>query len=120
MEGLHFFEADCDNNGIPFTAPIAEYLHDESFPCSGSITGGFVYRGDLYPDMFGKYFYTDFCTGVIRTTYWDGSAWVTANLGNFTPFAYSTFGQDINAELYLANKTSGTIYRFTDGGGGGA
>lgn len=118
MEGNMVFKTDCDNNGIPFTAPVAVYQHDESgtFPCSGSITGGFVYRGDLYPDMYGKYFYTDFCTGVIRTTYWDGSAWVTASLGNFTPFAYSTFGQDIEGELYLANKTNGTIYRFTDGG----
>src|SRR5687767_10350750 len=119
-EGLHFFEADCDDNGIPFTDPIAEYMHSEdpAFLCSGSITGGFVYRGDEYPDMYGKYIYTDFCTGVFRTTFWDGSAWVTAELGNFTPFAYSTFGQDVSAELYVANKTNGTIYRVTDGGGG--
>ena len=117
MEGTHFFKADCDNNGIPFQAPIAEYAHDDvsGFPCSGSITGGYVYRGDQYPNMYGKYFYTDFCTGVIRTTYWDGSAWVTAVLGNFTPFAYSTFGEDIDGELYLADQTSGNIYRFTDG-----
>ena len=117
MEGLHVFKADCDDNGIPFQDPIAEYAHDDvsGFPCSGSITGGYVYRGDQYPDMYGKYFYTDFCTGVIRTTYWDGSAWVTAVLGNFTPFAYSTFGEDIDGELYLADQTSGNIYRFTDG-----
>ena len=118
MEGLHPFKVDCDNNGVPFNTPVAEYEHDDSFPCSGSITGGFVYRGSLYPDMYGKYIYTDFCTGVFRTTYWDGSAWVTAVLGNFTPLAYSTFGQDIYGELYVANKTSGTIYRVTDGGGG--
>lgn len=119
-EGLHFFKADCDNNGEPFTDPISEYAHSEdpAYFCSGSITGGFVYRGDQYPDMYGKYIYTDFCTGVFRTTYWDGSAWVTAELGNFTPFAYSTFGQDINGELYVANKTNGTIYKVTDGGGG--
>lgn len=119
MEASHFFKADCENNGIPFTSPIAEYAHSEDpqYFCSGSITGGFVYRGALYPDMFGKYLYTDFCTGVMRTTYWDGSEWVTAELGNFTPFAYSTFGQDIYGELYLADKTSGVIYRVTDGGG---
>ena len=119
MEASHFFKADCEDNGIPFTDPIAEYAHsdDPQFLCSGSITGGFVYRGALYPDMYGKYIYTDFCTGVIRTTYWSGSAWVTAELGDFTPFAYSTFGQDIYGELYLADKTSGVIYRVTDGGG---
>jgi glucose/arabinose dehydrogenase len=119
MEGNHFFKADCDANGAPFTAPIAEYPHstDTNFLCSGSITGGYVYRGAEFPDMWGKYFYTDFCTGVIYTTYWDGSAWVTASLGNFQPFAYSTFGEDISGDLYLVNKTNGTIYRVTDGAG---
>lgn len=118
MEATHFFKADCDDNGVPFTAPIAEYAHDNNpdLPCSGSITGGYVYRGAHYPDMYGKYFYTDFCTGVIRTTYWDGSEWVTADLGNFTPFAYSTFGEDMDADLYLVDKTAGNIYLVTDGG----
>ena len=117
-EGLHFFKADCDDNGTAFTDPIAEYAHDENpeFFCSGSVTGGYVYRGETYPDMYGKYFYVDFCTGALYTTYWDGVAWVTAALDPLTPFAYSTFGEDINGELYIADKTGGAIYRFTDGG----
>ena len=92
---MHFFKADCDYNGTPFTDPVAEYAHnnDPDLFCSGSITGGYVYRGEEYEDMYGKYFYTDFCTGVIYTTYWDSddSSWVSASLGDFTPFAYSTF-----------------------------
>lgn len=117
-EGFVMFKDDCDANETPFTDPVAVYAHDNNpeFPCSGSITGGYVYRGDQYPDMYGKYFYTDFCTGVIRTTWWDGTNWATADLGNFTPFAYSTFGEDINGELYLVDKTAGVIYRFQDEG----
>jgi len=118
QEGLHFFKDTCDANETPFTDPVAEYAHnnDPGLPCSGSITGGYVYRGDLYPDMYGKYFYTDFCTGFLYTTYWDGDSWVTAELDQLSPFAYSTFGEDINGELYIADKTSGTIYRFIDAG----
>jgi glucose/arabinose dehydrogenase len=115
-EGTYFFKSDCDDNGVTFTDPIAEYAHsaDTTLLCEGSLTGGYVYRGSIYPNMYGKYFYTDFCTGVIRTTYWNGSDWITAELGQFTPFAYSTFGEDINGELLLADKTNGIIYRVTD------
>jgi glucose/arabinose dehydrogenase len=116
-EGFVQFKADCDANGEPFTDPIAVYAHDESeeFFCSGSITGGYVYRGDQYPDMYGKYFYADFCTGHLYTTYEYDDEWVTVDLGAYTPFAYSTFGEDIQGEMYIADKTSGVIYRFTDG-----
>ncbi|HEX5112148.1 MAG TPA: PQQ-dependent sugar dehydrogenase [Saprospiraceae bacterium] len=115
-EGSYFFKSDCDDNGIEFTDPIAEYAHstDTSLLCAGSITGGYVYRGSIYPNMFGKYIYNDFCTGVMRTTYWNGSSYVTAELGQYIPFAYSTFGEDINGELLLADKISGVIYKVTD------
>ena len=115
-EGTRFFKLDCSDNGIPFTDPIAEYSHstDTSLLCSGSITGGYVYRGSQYPNMYGKYIYNDFCTGVMRTTYWDGSAWISANLGQYTPTAYSTFGELPDGELLLADKISGAIYKITD------
>jgi glucose/arabinose dehydrogenase len=115
-EGTHFFKLDCDDNGIPFTDPVAEYPHstDTSLLCSGSVTGGYVYRGIQYPNMYGKYIYNDFCTGVMRTTYWDGSAWISANLGQYTPTAYSTFGELPDGELLLADKISGVIYKVTD------
>ena len=115
-EGTYFFKADCDDNGIQYTEPIAEYAHstDTTLLCLGSITGGYIYRGSIYPNMYGKYIYNDFCTGVMRTTYWNGSAWTTAELGQDTPLAYSTFGEDINGELMLADKISGTIYKVTD------
>ena len=115
-EGTYFFKSDCDDNGILFTEPIAEYAHstDTSLLCEGSITGGYIYRGSLYPNMYGKYIYNDFCTGVMRTTYWNGAQWITAELGQYTPFAYSTFGEDINGELLLADKISGIIYKVTD------
>jgi len=115
-EGLHFYKGNCDQNGVSFTDPIAEYAHSDAdtLDCGGSVTGGFVYRGNIYPNMYGKYLYTDFCTGVMRTTYWNGTAWTSAEIGNFTPYAYSTFGEHQNGELLLADKTNGIIYTITD------
>lgn len=32
-----------------------------------SITGGYVYRGAQYPQVYGKYFFTDFCDNTMRS-----------------------------------------------------
>lgn len=75
-----------------------------------SITGGFVYRGTTYPNMQGKYFFTDYCDdriGMIDTannlTYFNNS--ISAN--------FVSFGEDVNGELYVCD-INGTIYKITD------
>src|SRR5690606_7013799 len=44
------------------TFPLAYYEH-HGF--RGSITGGYVYRGSLYPNLVGKYFFADFLSSEI-------------------------------------------------------
>ena len=59
-EGPDCYEArECDTAGL--LAPVAMYGHDEG--CS--ITGGYVYRGALMPELSGWYVYGDFCSGTI-------------------------------------------------------
>ena len=41
--------------------PVATYRHDEG--CS--VSGGFVYRGEGVPSLYGSYVYGDFCSGRI-------------------------------------------------------
>ena len=43
------------------TDPIAEYTHD--FGCA--VVGGYVYRGKAHPDLTGRYFFSDNCSGNI-------------------------------------------------------
>ena len=50
----------CNAPGL--TLPILEYSHS-SGDCS--VTGGYVYRGRLYPRFTGTYFYGDYCTGKV-------------------------------------------------------
>src|SRR5207245_2130935 len=47
-----------------YVFPVLEYDHSGG-RCS--ITGGYVYRGQKYPALAGKYFYGDFCSGDV---YW--------------------------------------------------
>ncbi len=93
---------DCpDPSQLVF--PVAEYPHP---PSSASITGGYVYRGTLYPELEGYYFYADFLTNVIGTV--DSNNDVIENTFVGT---WSTFGEDNNKELYIASY-NGTVYKI--------
>ena len=97
----------CNAPGL--TLPILEYPHS-SGDCS--VTGGYVYRGRLYPRLTGTYFYGDYCTGKIWGASRNGSAWTTWLLA---PRAsnLTTFGEDAAGELYLATQ-AGVLARVVD------
>jgi glucose/arabinose dehydrogenase len=88
--------------------PVANY-NLGSGNCS--ITGGYVYRGTTYSNMVGKYFFADYCSNRIG---WVGNnggtiTWTSAFGGNFT-----SFGEDINGELYVAGISNGIVSRIID------
>lgn len=92
-----------------YVMPLNQYTHDDTNGCS--ITGGYVYRGVLYPGFEGRYFFADYCISELGWVADGGSGitW-TNNLtfaGNIT-----TFGQDVNGEIYV--NGGGTIYRIID------
>ncbi|EJL68615.1 Por secretion system C-terminal sorting domain containing protein [Chryseobacterium populi] len=91
------------------TFPIAVYDHSGG-KCS--ITGGYVYRGSLYPVLQGKYFFADYCSTQIGILNSDNSiTWTPAYDGN----NFSTFGQDSQKELYVAAVNNGKVYKITTG-----
>lgn len=129
VEGSHCYKAkgsgpspdkiDCDK--AAFTPPAAEYSHDEG--CS--ITGGVVYRGKAMPALDGRYFYADYCTGLLRSFTWtrDPSSPTAAGFvrehWNWKPALdkagvlsqISSFGVDHDGEMYLV-KLTGQIYKL--------
>jgi len=107
-EGRHCAtSAGCDQTGL--TAPVLEYSHADG--CS--ITGGYVYRGAAIPELQGHYFYSDFCSGWVRSfRFQDGQAvepqqWPTLAPGGNIP----SFGQDAAGELYILTA-GGAVFRI--------
>ncbi|WNM19786.1 PQQ-dependent sugar dehydrogenase [Flavobacterium capsici] len=100
-----------NNSGCPafssMVAPIAEYTHASS-AARCSITGGYFYTGTTYPNFANKYFFADYCSGEIG--YVDNSGTITWALD--TPSIITTFGEDVNGELYISNGS--TISRVID------
>ncbi len=116
LEGTHPYEFDDACADADLTDPIAEYSHSEG----RSVTGGFVYRGDLYPDLQGRYFYADYVNGKIWSLYKTASnpdTWSTPELELDAGFNVSAFGEDEDGELYVCDWNGGTIRRLADAHG---
>ncbi len=108
LEGTHCYgSSTCSTADL--VLPIAEYSHDEG--CS--VTGGYVYRGALFPRLLGTYLFGDYCSGTLWKLQRDGASWASA-VALQTPYAISTFGEDEGGELYLADYDGGTIFRVAD------
>ena len=108
MEGTQCYNPSTGCNQSGLTLPIIEYDHGQG--CS--ITGGAVYRGAAIPEVRGHYFYSDYCSGWLRSFRLSGGAavdqrdWALANIGNVT-----SFGVDAAGELYMLS-TNGGAYRL--------
>ena len=98
-EGKHDFRPSGRSSG-GMVSPLVEYSHDDG--CS--ITGGFVYRGRAMPELAGTYFFSDYCTGWIRSfrvsagRAIERKQWQGVKAGNVT-----SFGVDAAGELYVLN-----------------
>jgi len=108
MEALHCFRSSkCSTAGL--TGPVTEYDHSEG--CS--VTGGAVYRGSGSPSMAGFYYFGDYCSGRIWGLRKRGSKWKKRLLLD-SDIAISTFGEDEDGEIYVADYRQGVIYRVVE------
>lgn len=111
FEGSSCFRSDdCDASDT--ILPVHEYGHDEG--CS--VTGGYVYRGERIPNLQGRYFFGDVCSGAIWSfRLVDGEVVGfhehSGDLGTVPSIA--SFGEDADGELY-AVSLNGQIYRIVD------
>jgi glucose/arabinose dehydrogenase len=97
--------------GVAFTEPVAFYKVSNF--CN-SVTGGFVYRSCEYPDMYGRYFYADYCNGLIWSLTPDGNGgWINEEVYENASFDISSFGEDHEGNLYVARHGNGAIYKLT-------
>ncbi len=106
MEGLHCYRpsSGCDMTGL--VLPQVEIAHGSGGTCS--ITGGIVYRGLDIPEIRGRYFYSDYCGGYLRSFRFGGGEaaqsvdW-TSQVG--VAGRVVGFGVDGAGEMYVATTT---------------
>jgi hypothetical protein len=102
-----YARASCNRSGL--TLPVVQYDHGQG--CS--VTGGYVYRGAAVPAVQGLYFYSDYCSGFLRSFRKSGGGateqheWPTLQLGG----GVTSFGEDGVGNLYVVTS-GGEIFRF--------
>ncbi|MCJ7754328.1 MAG: PQQ-dependent sugar dehydrogenase [Thermoanaerobaculales bacterium] len=110
MEGTNCFSpsSGCIRDGLRL--PVIEFSHGEG--CS--VTGGYVYRGQTIPELNGRYFYSDYCGGWLRSFIYAAGAATdhqdhtgeVGSLANVTSFGTDGFG-----ELYLTTA-GGDVWKL--------
>jgi uncharacterized protein (TIGR03437 family) len=107
MEGRVCVRSGCNTQGL--TLPVHVYPRSEGL----SITGGYVYRGQRYANLRGAYVYGDYVTGRVWALRRQGDQWTNVLLIDLgRGFSISTFGEDEDGELLVANHSNGEIFRI--------
>lgn len=103
MEAAHCFgRSPCDTEGL--TPPLVEVARGDGGTCS--ITGGVVYRGIEIPELDGRFLFSDYCAGYLRSVDREGE--VVDHTGEVGQAGrVVSFGVDGSGEVYVL--TTGEI-----------
>lgn len=94
----------CNSEGL--IDPVWEYTHRDG----SSITGGYVYRGEQLPELYGMYVFGDYISGKIWGLVHEQDEWRNEVLFD-TNLSISSFGVDAARELYVVSH-DGDVYRI--------
>ncbi len=102
-EGFHKNGSTTDLCATPgLLDPVVEHSRDDS----GSIIGGYVYRGSAMPGLVGTYIYGDYSTGNIWALTYDANNKPTPKLIITLPATtLVSFGEGNDGELYATQLT---------------
>jgi glucose/arabinose dehydrogenase len=105
MEGSLCYPGDpCTQTGLRL--PILEVGGN----CP--IIGGYAYRGSAIPELRGRYFYSDYCLGGLRSLLYraalatEQTSWAVPDV-----LLITSFGEDAQKELYMLSS-NGNVYRI--------
>jgi glucose/arabinose dehydrogenase len=109
MEGNACYNAStCNTTGL--IKPVFTYQTDVA---GCAVSGGYVYRGLKYPGLQGIYLLGDYCSGRIWGLQQVGNTWTNQQLLD-SPYQISSFGEGDDGELYLADRSAGSIYQVIE------
>ncbi|ETA79560.1 PQQ-dependent sugar dehydrogenase [Youngiibacter fragilis] len=105
MEGTSVYKDDKAADKAALIPPLTEYQHPEG----KSVTGGYIYRGELLSWLYGDYVYGDFVTG--RVWAYDFESGESRKILE-TGLNISSFGLDSKGEILVVDY-SGKLFRIT-------
>ncbi len=108
VEGLQPVRPDAKRGPTPILPPTIALPHSEA----ASVTGGYVYRGKQFRELFGKYIFGDWETRRMWAATWDGEK-VTERIEIVEPtLRIVTYAESHDGELYVMDYDDGTIHQF--------
>ena len=109
-EGKAVYDSSKPFNGKgQLVSPTYVYGHGGG---ACSVTGGYVYRGSAVAAAQGRYFFGDYCNGVIWSGHASAEGLADVRREAFTVKGLSSFGEDTAGELYATSLDSGTVYKL--------
>ncbi len=101
----------CICNATTLTMPVLDISHAAGV-CS--ITGGVVYRGTAIPEIYGQYFYADYCADWVRSFPATGTTPTSGQITDWTSqlsgaTSISSFGEDARGEMYIVTLTGSVL-----------
>ena len=108
-EGRQPINSHLDPGPTPtVTPPVVELDHSQA----ASVNGGYVYRGKKFPELEGKYVFSDYMTKRFWAATIKGDR-CTELVDLIDPTIRSAcFGEDNAGELYFADYDTGLLYTF--------
>jgi len=106
----------CEPAGA-FVDPVFDYPHEDPGDGTASgcaIVGGYVARDPSLGDIYGRYVYSDYCTGEIRSLVLPGMGGGPAGEDRSEGLSVdfpTSFGEDSCGRLYIASS-DGRVYRL--------
>jgi glucose/arabinose dehydrogenase len=107
FEGTHVFEGNGSEPGH-YIAPVVELSHNDG---NCAITGGYVVHDKSVPALDGRYVYSDFCAGDLRSLNPANPAGSDGDTGVDVEQP-SSFGVDSAGHVYVTSL-AGPVYRIT-------
>lgn len=109
LEGTLEYRADSTTDRDSLILPVWEYDHSQG----RSVTGGYVYEGQMIPSLRGAYVYGDFISSRIWALWIDDNRVVHNVLILETDLRIASFGVDGEGEILIADLR-GKIYRLIE------
>lgn len=129
MEGPNPFSArpaaqrDIQPDPATLVSPVWSYTHRSNNGANGSITGGYFYEGAKIPSLRNRYIVADFMSGRVWSFKLGGNGKaddIVEHTDAFAPafkesgrdLTISSFGRDLDGELYMLDLKAGTLIQI--------